>query len=144
LVLKREENDAAAGTRQARRRRFSDDCGLHVGYPIAMPRTPSRAARTAASVDSISREHDGAVQSLLRAMALLEILSEDDEGYRLVDLAARAGLSTSTTHRLLTTLEQKQFVHSIATRACGSSAFAVFPSDQRSRAGAISRRSRCR
>jgi IclR family acetate operon transcriptional repressor len=50
------------------------------------------------------------VQSLLRAMALLEILSEDDEGYRLVDLAARAGLSTSTTHRLLTTLEQKQFV----------------------------------
>ena len=75
-----------------------------------MPRTPIRAARTAASVDSISREHDGTVQSLLRAMALLEILSEDDEGYRLVDLAARAGLSTSTTHRLLTTLEQKQFV----------------------------------
>lgn len=73
-----------------------------------MPRTPARA-RTA-SVDTISREHDGAVQSLLRAMALLEILSEDDEGYRLVDLAARAGLSTSTTHRLLTTLEQKEFV----------------------------------
>ena len=43
-----------------------------------MPRTPTRAARTAASVDSIAREHDGAVQSLLRAMALLEILSEDD------------------------------------------------------------------
>ena len=57
-----------------------------------------------------STEHDGAVQSLLRAIALLEILAEDDDGYRLVDLAARAGLSTSTTHRLLTTLEQKQFV----------------------------------
>lgn len=81
----------------------------HVRYPIAMTRTPGRAARTVASVDSIAREHEGAVQSLLRAMALLEILSEDDEGYRLVDLAARAGLSTSTTHRLLTTLEQKQF-----------------------------------
>src|SRR5262245_6827380 len=75
-----------------------------------MSRTPSRAARMAASVDSISRVPDGAVQSLLRAIALLEILAEDDEGYRLVDLAARAGLSTSTTHRLLTTLEQKQFV----------------------------------
>src|SRR6185436_15919626 len=75
-----------------------------------MPRTPIRAARTAASVDSISREHGGTVQSLLRAMALLEILSEDDEGYRLVDLAERAGLSTSTTHRLLTTLEQRRFV----------------------------------
>lgn len=74
-----------------------------------MPRTSGSGARTA-NVDPISRDHDGAVQSLLRAMALLEILSEDDEGYRLVDLAARAGLSTSTTHRLLTTLEQKQFV----------------------------------
>jgi IclR family acetate operon transcriptional repressor len=59
---------------------------------------------------AVEREHDGTVQSLLRAIALLEILAEDDEGYRLVDLAARAGLSTSTTHRLLTTLEQKQFV----------------------------------
>jgi len=77
---------------------------------MGMPRTPGRPARSAATVDSISREHDGTVQSLLRAMALLEVLSEDDEGYRLVDLAARAGLSTSTTHRLLTTLEQKQFV----------------------------------
>lgn len=74
-----------------------------------MPRTRGRAAPVAANVDAIAHEHDGAVQSLLRAMALLEILSEDDEGYRLVDLAARAGLSTSTTHRLLTTLEQKQF-----------------------------------
>ena len=62
-------------------------------------------------VERLAREHDGTVQSLLRAISLLEILAEDDEGYRLVDLAARAGLSTSTTHRLLTTLEQKRFVH---------------------------------
>jgi len=62
-------------------------------------------------VDKLAREPDGTVQSLLRAISLLEILSEDDEGYRLVDLAARAGLSTSTTHRLLVTLEQKRFVH---------------------------------
>jgi len=61
-------------------------------------------------VEKFAREHDGTVQSLHRAISLLEILAEDDEGYRLVDLAARAGLSTSTTHRLLTTLEQKQFV----------------------------------
>jgi IclR family acetate operon transcriptional repressor len=56
------------------------------------------------------REHEGAVQSLLRAINLLEALAEDDEGYRLIDLAKRTGLSTSTTHRLLTTLEQKRFV----------------------------------
>jgi IclR family acetate operon transcriptional repressor len=53
---------------------------------------------------------DGVVQSLNRALRLLELLAEDDEGYRLVDLAERAGLSPSTTHRLLTTLEQRHFV----------------------------------
>ncbi len=75
--------------------------------------SPSRtdaAPPPAGKVEKLAREHDGTVQSLLRAISLLEILAEDDEGYRLVDLAARAGLSTSTTHRLLTTLEQKQFV----------------------------------
>lgn len=61
-------------------------------------------------VSKIHREADGTVQSLVRALRLLELLAEDDDGYRLVDLAQRAGLSTSTTHRLLTTLEQKRFV----------------------------------
>ena len=61
-------------------------------------------------IQKIHREADGTVQSLVRALRLLEVLAEDDEGYRLVDLAQRAGLSTSTTHRLLTTLEQKRFV----------------------------------
>lgn len=64
----------------------------------------------AVRIERLPREQDGTVQSLLRAISLLEVLAEDDEGYRLVDLAARTGLSTSTTHRLLTTLEQKQFV----------------------------------
>lgn len=63
-----------------------------------------------ANVERIERDSDGTVQSLMRALKLLEVLAEDDEGYRLVDLAERAGLSTSTTHRLLTTLEQKRFV----------------------------------
>ena len=61
-------------------------------------------------IEKIQREADGTVQSLVRALRLLELLAEDDDGYRLVDLAQRAGLSTSTTHRLLTTLEQKRFV----------------------------------
>jgi IclR family acetate operon transcriptional repressor len=52
----------------------------------------------------------GSVQSLDRALYLLELLAEDDEGYRLSDLAERAGLPASTTHRLLTTLEQRRFV----------------------------------
>jgi len=61
------------------------------------------------SITKPAPDADGVVQSLDRALKLLELLAEDDEGYRLVDLAERAGLSASTTHRLLTTLEQKRF-----------------------------------
>jgi IclR family acetate operon transcriptional repressor len=52
----------------------------------------------------------GAVQSVDRAMLLLEALGEDEEGYRLTDLAIRTGLSPSTAHRFLTTLEKRRFV----------------------------------
>lgn len=62
------------------------------------PAKPSAAARS------------GSVQSVERALALLEVLGEDEEGYRLTDLAARTGLSPSTVHRLLTTLEKRRFV----------------------------------
>ena len=48
------------------------------------------------------------VQSLVRALELLEILSV--RACRLTDLAQRAKLPASTTHRLLTTMEQKRFV----------------------------------
>jgi IclR family acetate operon transcriptional repressor len=55
------------------------------------------------------RRPDGdLVQSLMRALTLLELLSE--KSGRLTDLAQRAQLPPSTTHRLLTTLEQKRFV----------------------------------
>src|SRR5438132_255265 len=53
---------------------------------------------------------DGGVQSVDRALLIIETLAEDDEGYRLSDLAVRTGLSTSTAHRLLTTLEKRRFV----------------------------------
>lgn len=57
-----------------------------------------------------SAERSGSVQSVERALRLLEILGEDEEGYRLTDLATRSGLSPSTVHRLLTTLEKRRFV----------------------------------
>lgn len=63
----------------------------------------SRAAKT-------EPERSGSVQSVDRALRLLEILGEDEEGYRLTDLATRSGLSPSTVHRLLTTLEKHRFV----------------------------------
>ena len=56
--------------------------------------------------DSDSESRDGGVQSVDRALSIIEVLAEDDEGYRLSDLAVRTGLSTSTVHRLLATLEK--------------------------------------
>jgi IclR family acetate operon transcriptional repressor len=53
---------------------------------------------------------DGGVQSVDRALQIIETLAEDDKGYRLTDLAIRTGLSPSTVHRLLTTLENRRFV----------------------------------
>lgn len=64
--------------------------------------------RSAAERDTDSK--DGGVQSVDRALLLIETLAEDDEGYRLTDLAIRTGLSPSTIHRLLTTLEKRRFV----------------------------------
>src|ERR1700687_4763338 len=52
---------------------------------------------------------DGGVQSVDRALLIIETLAEDDEGYRLSDLAVRTGLSTSPVHRLLATREKRPF-----------------------------------
>ena len=53
---------------------------------------------------------DGGVAVRRSRSQIIETLAEDDEGYRLSDLAVRTGLSTSTAHRLLTTLEKRRFV----------------------------------
>ncbi|MHA1598321.1 MAG: helix-turn-helix domain-containing protein, partial [Alphaproteobacteria bacterium] len=50
------------------------------------------------------------VQSLSRALIILEKLSEHDAGLSLTELAHLCELPTSTTHRLLTTLENRRFV----------------------------------
>ncbi|MDA3856786.1 MAG: helix-turn-helix domain-containing protein [Roseovarius sp.] len=49
------------------------------------------------------------VQSVARALRLLKLLSLNDEGLRVSDIARQAGLAVSTTHRLLTTLERQHF-----------------------------------
>ncbi len=55
-------------------------------------------------------KRSGTVQSVERALSILSVLGNDEDGYRLTDLAQRTGLSVSTVHRLLTTLEQHHFV----------------------------------
>ena len=82
--------------------------------------------KTATEHEAESR--DGGVQSVDRALTIIETLAEDDEGYRLSDLAVRTGLSTSTVHRLLATLENRRFVQFDRTESkwhVGARAFTV-------------------
>jgi IclR family transcriptional regulator, acetate operon repressor len=69
-----------------------------------------RLVEPKSNADGDSDPRDGGVQSVDRALSIIETLAEDDEGYRLSDLAVRTGLSTSTAHRLLATLEKRRFV----------------------------------
>jgi IclR family transcriptional regulator, acetate operon repressor len=54
------------------------------------------------------------VQSVERALRILEHLARQSEGARLSDLARGLGLAVSTTHRLLTTLEKRGFAQASA------------------------------
>jgi IclR family acetate operon transcriptional repressor len=69
-----------------------------------------KAPEPKSSTDHEIDARDSGVQSVDRALSIIETLAEDDEGYRLSDLAIRTGLSTSTVHRLLGTLENRRFV----------------------------------
>lgn len=73
-------------------------------------------------------EKTGTVQSVDRALMLLETLAQQSEGFRLSDLARQVGLAPSTTHRLLTALERRGFAQfdPLQTRwHVGRQAFAV-------------------
>lgn len=50
------------------------------------------------------------VQSLARGLSLLDSLAESPMGVSLSDLCQQVGLSASTAHRLLTTLEERRYV----------------------------------
>ena len=80
------------------------------------------------------------VQSVGRALDLLELLSQNEDGLRASDLARLSGLAVSTTHRLLTTLEGRGFAHSDPDSAAwhvGRTAFAVGSTYGRRRSFAV-------
>ena len=52
----------------------------------------------------------GGVQSIVRALSLLDALAENDEGLTLTALARKVSLPPSSAHRLLTTLQRRRFV----------------------------------
>lgn len=53
---------------------------------------------------------DNIVQSVDRALSILELLSDYDEGLRIIDISEKVNLHKSTVHRLLKTLMHKGFV----------------------------------
>ncbi len=60
------------------------------------------------------------VQSLTRALTLLNALAASDRGLSLSQAAQTAGLAISTAHRLLSTLQQQGFVHFDADKSVWS------------------------
>jgi IclR family acetate operon transcriptional repressor len=93
-----------------------------------MKRNVIRRKLTEPKSDLDPEPREGGVQSVDRALQIIETLAEDDEGYRLSDLAVRTGLSTSTAHRLLTALEKRRFVQFDRTQSkwhVGAQSFAV-------------------
>jgi IclR family transcriptional regulator, acetate operon repressor len=82
-----------------------------------MKRNVIRRKPAEPKADHDAETRNGGVQSVDRALQIIETLAEDDQGYRLSDLAIRAGLSTSTAHRLLTTLEKRRFVQFDRTKS---------------------------
>ena len=77
---------------------------------MRIPRKTVRAAKPAAA------ERSGQVQSLVRALTIVNRLAAAAEGVTLTEVAQQVGLSPSTAHRLLTTLEQERYVHFDAER----------------------------
>lgn len=75
----------------------------------------------------------GGVQSLGRAVDLLELLAEDDE-MSLGSLAARSGLPAPTIHRLLATLVQRGYVRRLPSRGYALGARLIHLGDRASRA----------
>ncbi|MEX3022356.1 glyoxylate bypass operon transcriptional repressor IclR [Kluyvera sp. STS39-E] len=78
----------------------------------------------------------GQVQSLTRGLKLLEWIAESHNSVALTELAQQAGLPNSTTHRLLTTMQQLGFVRQVGDLghwAVGAHAFIVGSSFLQSR-----------
>ena len=78
------------------------------------PTLPEKIARVRRTVATPERSDQ--VQSLVRALTLVNRLATADEGVSLTEVAQQVGLSPSTAHRLLTTLEQERYVHYDAER----------------------------
>ncbi len=59
---------------------------------------------------AVSEKRSDHVQALSRALAILKVLAQSEDGAKLMEVARAVGLAASTTHRLLTTMQRDRFV----------------------------------
>jgi len=78
--------------------------------PKRKARTRPAASAAAAGTTKKPRENSGQVQSLCRALSILNVIADEDRGMTMTDIAQRASFPLSTTHRLLTTLQHERYV----------------------------------
>ncbi|MDE2209101.1 MAG: helix-turn-helix domain-containing protein [Betaproteobacteria bacterium] len=92
--------------------------------PLHRVTPPARRGRTPANPGGETAQ----VQSLTRGLSILRCLARTEGGLTLTDIAQRVQLPTSTTHRLLSTLEKMGYVYQAGDLALwyvGIEAFAV-------------------
>lgn len=82
---------------------------------MAKPLKRKARIRTVANNDAPQvvkkpRENTGQVQSLCRALSILNVIADEDRGLTMTEIAQRSKLPLSTTHRLLTTLQHERYV----------------------------------
>jgi len=80
------------------------------GSDVTSAAEPRRRGRPPAKPAAKASRDGGLVQSLSRALALLEHVAAAEHGASLTELAQRAGLAPSTAHRLLKSLEAARYV----------------------------------
>ena len=97
---------------------------------------PAKRGKKPRAAAAVAPQPTGQVQSLTRGLKLLEWIAESHGSVALTELAQQAGLPNSTTHRLLTTMQQLGFVRQIGDLGhwtIGAHAFVVGSSFLQSR-----------
>lgn len=101
-----------------------------------MTAVPAKRGKKPRSAAAAPVQATGQVQSLTRGLKLLEWIAESGSSVALTELAQQAGLPNSTTHRLLTTMQQQGFVRQVGDLghwAIGAHAFVIGSSFLQSR-----------
>ena len=73
-------------------------------------KSPAKNILRQRSAEKTRSNADGQVQSVTRAISILNAIAEDEQGMTLAEISEKVGLPASTTHRHLTTMQEEKFV----------------------------------